>query len=162
MKTRRKQKQGGISYEETGSKFGMAAALVLTGLAGCGSKAADPTKAAPGGAAAADTEAGKTEAAGDLADKEVVFIIKNLTTPFFLSMKQGPEDAGKDLGIKVTVQTSDFATVMATCFEGNMDLALLGSSGTVEPHEVSTQFMPLPPTSPMSSPTSTTTVSWKG
>ncbi len=84
--------------------LGMAAALVLTGLAGCGSKAADPTKAAPGGAAAADTEAGKTEAAGDLADKEVVFIIKNLTTPFFLSMKQGAEDAGKDLGIKVTVQ----------------------------------------------------------
>ena len=84
--------------------LGMAAALVLTGLAGCGSEAADPTKAAPGGAAAADTEAGKTEAAGDLADKEVVFIIKNLTTPFFLSMKQGAEDAGKDLGIKVTVQ----------------------------------------------------------
>lgn len=47
-----------------------------------------------------------------------------------------------DVGIKVTIQTSDFATVMATCFEGNMDLALLGSSGTVEPHEVSTQFMP--------------------
>ena len=47
-----------------------------------------------------------------------------------------------DVGIKVSIQTSDFATVMATCFEGNMDLALLGSSGTVEPHEVSTQFMP--------------------
>ncbi len=47
-----------------------------------------------------------------------------------------------DIGIKVSIQTSDFATVMATCFEGNMDLALLGSSGTVEPHEVSTQFMP--------------------
>ncbi len=47
-----------------------------------------------------------------------------------------------DVGIKVAIQTSDFATVMATCFEGNMDLALLGSSGTVEPHEVSTQFMP--------------------
>ena len=47
-----------------------------------------------------------------------------------------------DVGIKVAIQTSDFATVMATCFEGNMDLALLGSSVTVEPHEVSTQFMP--------------------
>lgn len=45
-----------------------------------------------------------------------------------------------DIGIKVRIQTADFATVMSTCFEGNMDLALLGSAGTVEPHEVSTQF----------------------
>mgnify|MGYP005759275533 CR=1 FL=1 len=47
-----------------------------------------------------------------------------------------------DVGIKVRIQTSDFATVMSECFEGNMDLALLGSAGTVEPHEVSTQFAP--------------------
>lgn len=47
-----------------------------------------------------------------------------------------------DIGIKVKIQTADFATVMSTCFEGKMDLALLGSSGTVEPHEVSTQFAP--------------------
>ncbi len=47
-----------------------------------------------------------------------------------------------DVGIKVRIQTSDFATVMSECFKGNMDLALLGSSGTVEPHEVSTQFAP--------------------
>jgi ribose transport system substrate-binding protein len=41
---------------------------------------------------------------GDLSGKEVVFIIKNLTTPFFLSMKEGAEDAGRDFGIKVTIQ----------------------------------------------------------
>lgn len=76
----------------------MGTVLLVSGLSGCGSKA-------PAAPAAGGTTAGETAAAnGDLADKEVVFIIKNLTTPFFLSMKQGAEDAGKDLGIKVTVQ----------------------------------------------------------
>jgi len=65
----------------------------MMGLAGCSSKPAEQ----PATAAA-------TAAEVDLSDKEVVFIIKNLTTPFFLSMKQGAEGAEKDFGIKVTVQ----------------------------------------------------------
>lgn len=78
----------------------LGATLLVSSLAGCGSKQADPAPTTGGSAAA---ESG-TAAAGDLADKEVVFIIKNLTTPFFLSMKEGAEAAGAELGIKVTVQ----------------------------------------------------------
>lgn len=79
----------------------LGATLLVSSLAGCGSKQADPAPATGGSVAA---QSGTTAAAGDLADKEVVFIIKNLTTPFFLSMKEGAEAAGTELGIKVTVQ----------------------------------------------------------
>lgn len=79
----------------------LGATLLVSSLAGCGSKQAAPAPTTGGSAAA---ESGTTAAAGDLADKEVVFIIKNLTTPFFLSMKEGAEAAGAELGIKVTVQ----------------------------------------------------------
>lgn len=79
----------------------LGATLLVSSLAGCGSKPADPAPTTGGSVA---VESGTTAAAGDLADKEVVFIIKNLTTPFFLSMKEGAEAAGAELGIKVTVQ----------------------------------------------------------
>lgn len=81
--------------------WALGATLLASSLAGCGSKQAAPVPTTGGSPAA---ESGTTAAAGDLADKEVVFIIKNLTTPFFLSMKEGAEAAGAELGIKVTVQ----------------------------------------------------------
>lgn len=47
-----------------------------------------------------------------------------------------------DIGLKVNIVSADFATVMAACYDDKTDLALVGSSGSIEPHEVSTQFMP--------------------
>lgn len=77
--------------------------MLLVSLVGCSSKptgGSDSKVTDNKSASIADNS--KDEA--DLSKKEVVFIIKNLTTPFFLSMKEGAENAGKDLGIKVTVQ----------------------------------------------------------
>lgn len=37
------------------------------------------------------------------ADKEVTVILKNLTNPFWISVKEGAEAAGKELGVKVKV-----------------------------------------------------------
>ncbi|MEY8356303.1 sugar ABC transporter substrate-binding protein [Lachnospiraceae bacterium 54-53] len=76
---------------------------VLSSMIGGCSSASQVAEEAP--AAGTENTRGTSEASGgDLSGKEVVFIIKNLTTPFFLSMKEGAEDAGRDFGIKVTVQ----------------------------------------------------------
>jgi ribose transport system substrate-binding protein len=45
----------------------------------------------------------ETPAGDDLSQKEIVVIVKNLTVPFWLSQKDGAEQAGKDFGVKVTV-----------------------------------------------------------
>ena len=76
--------------------LGVVMAAVLAGMTIMGCSSSGSTEASSAGEANA--------AEGSLADKEVVVIIKNLTTPFFLTMKQGAEDAGNDLGVKVTVQ----------------------------------------------------------
>lgn len=78
-----------------------AAAMTISALTGCGSGEQETGAVQAGGTGEAKEAAA---AGGDLSDKEVVFIIKNLTTPFFLAMKQGAEDAGRDYGIKITVQ----------------------------------------------------------
>lgn len=84
--------------------IGVSVSMMMLALAGCGSKPQETTPAQTAAANAGTTEAAAAAANADLADKEIVFIIKNLTTPFFLSMKEGAENAGKDYGIKVTVQ----------------------------------------------------------
>lgn len=70
----------------------LAAVMVAGMLGACGSKAEDSTATSEG------------EATASTEEKEVVVIIKNTTAPFFISMKEGAEQAGKDLGIKVTVK----------------------------------------------------------
>lgn len=80
----------------------LGAAIMVSVLAGCGSGQSDQAPTT-GGNARADSGAA-APASEDMGDKEVVFIIKNLTTPFFLSMKEGAEAAGAELGIKVAVQ----------------------------------------------------------
>lgn len=82
----------------------LSVSVAVSALAACTSKTQETSSAQPAASGPADTAAAGTAANEDLSDKEVVFIIKNLTTPFFLSMKAGAEDAGKDFGIKVTVQ----------------------------------------------------------
>ncbi|NLZ52959.1 MAG: sugar ABC transporter substrate-binding protein [Thermoanaerobacteraceae bacterium] len=43
------------------------------------------------------------EAGNDLANKEITVILKNLTNPFWISVKEGAEAAGKELGVNVKV-----------------------------------------------------------
>ncbi len=92
----------------------MTMCMAVSMLAGCGGSASKETTAAPaaeattagGGETAA--AAGDTSAAAgavDLSDKEIVVILKNNTTPFFLTVAEGAEAAGKDFGVKVSVQT---------------------------------------------------------
>lgn len=80
----------------------LGSAIMVAVLVGCGSKQVNPTPATGGNAPADSVTATPVESG--LEDGEVVFIIKNLTTPFFLSMKEGAEAAGTELGIKVMVQ----------------------------------------------------------
>ncbi|MGP1588281.1 MAG: sugar ABC transporter substrate-binding protein [Oribacterium sp.] len=75
----------------------LAAAVFGMAVSGCSPQSKAESTATP-------TEGADSTAPSGLSDKEVVVIIKNLTTPFFLAMKQGAEDAGRDLGVKVTVQ----------------------------------------------------------
>lgn len=78
-------------------------------LAGCGSSAKETTTAAPAGSSPAATQAPAAEspAAGDvdLSKKNIVVILKNNTSPFFLTVAEGAEAAGKELGVNVSVQT---------------------------------------------------------
>jgi len=43
------------------------------------------------------------EQSNDLANKEITVILKNLTNPFWISVKEGAEAAGKDFGVNVKV-----------------------------------------------------------
>jgi len=76
--------------------MGMALAMTL-GMAACGST---------GGSSAASTgsSAASTSTAAAAGDQKVTVIIKNTTAPFFISMKEGAEAAGKELGINVEVK----------------------------------------------------------
>jgi len=70
----------------------LACAFVITSCAGNG-----------GSSSSNGSSSGNTPAQGG-EDHEITFILKNLTTPFFLAMKEGAEAAGKELGVNVKVQ----------------------------------------------------------
>ncbi len=66
----------------------LALAMVLS-MAACGSKSSDSSSSG---------------SAGSSSDQKVTVIIKNTTAPFFISMKEGAEAAGKELGVTVEVK----------------------------------------------------------
>ena len=75
------------------------AAMMLL-LSACGSAATTATTKAASGSTTAAVPAAATV---NLKDKEIIVILKNLTNPFWISVKEGTEAAGKALGVKVTV-----------------------------------------------------------
>lgn len=81
--------------------------MTATLLAGCGSSAKETTAAPVGSQAATQAPAAESPAAGevDLSKKNIVVILKNNTSPFFLTVAEGAEAAGKELGVNVSVQT---------------------------------------------------------
>ena len=81
--------------------------MTATLLAGCGSSAKETTAAPAGSQAATQAPAAESPAAGevDLSKKNIVVILKNNTSPFFLTVAEGAEAAGKELGVNVSVQT---------------------------------------------------------
>ncbi len=79
-------------------------ALALTACGGASSSSAPapastPTSTAEPASAAEPASTGSASVEG----KEVTMILKNLTNPFFISVKEGAEKAAEELGIKLTV-----------------------------------------------------------
>lgn len=68
--------------------------IVALLLSGCGNSAKGP---------APDSGKAGSAPADDLSKKEITVILKNLTNPFWITVKNGAEAAGVELGVKVTV-----------------------------------------------------------
>lgn len=80
----------------------LATSMVLSLAACSGTSSSTTAPATTSVSAGGSTETVSTTSA-DLSDKEIVVILKNLTSPFFISVKEGAEQAGKDYGVKVNV-----------------------------------------------------------
>ena len=79
-------------------------ALALTACGGASSSSAPAPASTPASTAepASAAEPASTGSAS-VEGKEVTMILKNLTNPFFISVKEGAEKAAEELGIKLTV-----------------------------------------------------------
>lgn len=78
----------------------LAAALVVTGLVGCGSKQAESEPAS-----AQQTEAGTEEKSSE--GYRFAFSVKNRTNPFFINMIEGMEAACEEAGATLNVQAAE-------------------------------------------------------
>ena len=74
----------------------MVMVLGVTMLAGCGGSGSDSSTSSDGSTA---------ETADAAEEKEIVFIVKNSTAPFWISTIEGAQAAGEELGVTVTVKT---------------------------------------------------------
>ena len=95
------------SAEEASSAAASASSVSgeSVGSSSVSSTSGNDTATATAGAITSDNYTpGTTQDAGEAAGKNITFIIKNTTAPFFISMKEGAEQAGKDYGVTVSVQ----------------------------------------------------------
>lgn len=77
-------------------------ALALTACGGASSSSAAAPASAPA-STAEPASAAEPAPAGSAEGKNVTMILKNLTNPFFISVKEGAEKAAGELGINLTV-----------------------------------------------------------